>query len=265
MESEALTARLTPEGFGLKVAKGQKLIALAGNPNVGKSTVFNALTGLKQHTGNWPGKTVDTAQGSFTYRQASFLLVDLPGTYSLLAHSLEEEIARDFLCLGKPEVTIVVLDATALERNLNLALQVMEITPRVVVCVNLIDEAQKKNIKIDFAILEKELGVPVVATAARQGKGLELLKESIYNVAFGKVKCRPKQIVYSPEIEEAVQLLLPLIKKLGLDKHFNPRWIALRFLEGDEKLIAAIDRYLSLPDREYVREEATGYLYEQLG
>lgn len=264
MESEDLATRLNPEHFGLNVREGQKVIALAGNPNVGKSTVFNALTGLKQHTGNWPGKTVDNAQGSFTYRNASFLLVDLPGTYSILAHSVEEEIARDFLCFGNPDVTIVVLDATALERNLNLALQVMEITSRVVVCVNLIDEAKKKNIKINFNILQEELGVPVVATAARQGEGLDILKEKIYNVAFDKEKCRPRQIIYSREIEDAVSVLLPMIKNLGLDKHFNPRWIALRFLEGDQKLIASISQYLSLQSREFAREEVTGDLYEQL-
>jgi len=137
-------SRVLREHFGINPEPGQYVIALAGNPNVGKSTVFNALTGLRQHTGNWPGKTVDNAQGTFTYRNKPFLLVDLPGTYSILAHTVEEQVARDFICFGEPNATIVVLDATSLERNLNLALQVMEITSNVVVCVNLMDEARKK-------------------------------------------------------------------------------------------------------------------------
>lgn len=157
--------RVQREMFGIHTKGQEWVIALAGNPNVGKSTVFNSLTGLRQHTGNWPGKTVDNAQGTYTYKNQQFLLVDLPGTYSLLAQSVEEEIARDFICFGKPDATVVVLDATALERNLNLALQIMEITSRVVICVNLMDEARKKGIKIDLQALRKELGVPVVATS----------------------------------------------------------------------------------------------------
>ena len=148
---------LWEDRFRISLADGQIGIALAGNPNVGKSTIFNALTGLHQHTGNWPGKTVDNAQGGFLYQQKSFLLVDLPGTYSLLAHTVEEQIARDFLCFAYPDVTIVVLDATCLERNLNLALQVFEITPKVIVCLNLMDEAEKKRLMIDVPSLEREI------------------------------------------------------------------------------------------------------------
>jgi len=175
---------LWQDRFGISLATGQFGVALAGNPNVGKSTIFNALTGLHQHTGNWPGKTVDNAQGSFQFQQKSFLLVDLPGTYSLLAHTVEEQIARDFLCFASPDVTVVVLDATCLERNLNLALQVFEITPKVIICLNLMDEARKKNIMIDVPSLERELGVPVVAAAARQGKGLPELQEKILQVVL---------------------------------------------------------------------------------
>lgn len=156
------------------------LIALAGNPNVGKSTVFNNLTGLKQHTGNWPGKTVTNAQGRYIYKDKEFILVDLPGTYSLRANSPEEEVARDFICHGKPDVTIVVMDATCLERNLNLLLQTLEITNQVVVCVNLMDEAKRKKIHIDIDGLSKELGVPVVGTSARNNKGLKELMEAVY-------------------------------------------------------------------------------------
>ncbi|UWG95921.1 50S ribosome-binding GTPase [Dehalobacter sp. DCM] len=239
-------SRVLREHFGITAKNDQMVIALAGNPNVGKSTVFNALTGLRQHTGNWPGKTVDNAQGTFTYRNKSFLLVDLPGTYSILAHTVEEEIARDFICFGKPDVTVVVLDATSLERNLNLALQVIEITSQVIICVNLIDEAKKKKISIDFAGLEKDLGVPVVATAARQGEGLNDLKEAVYQVTLGPKSGQPKQIQYCREIEDTVEMLLPKIEQLKVGQFLNSRWIALRFLDGDEKLIDNISRHLDL-------------------
>ncbi|MBP2637959.1 MAG: feoB 4 [Firmicutes bacterium] len=237
--------RVLREHFGIAAALGQYVIALAGNPNVGKSTVFNALTGLRQHTGNWPGKTVDNAQGTFTYRQKPFLLVDLPGTYSILAHTVEEQVARDFICFGQPNATLVVLDATCLERNLNLALQVMEITPNVVVCVNLMDEARKKNIAIDLPALEKELGVPVVPTAARKGEGLDTLRETLYQVSTGARKSIPRQLVYSQAVEEAVEKLVPTIQRL-IDHKLNPRWVALRLLDGDKAFIESISRHLEL-------------------
>ncbi|MBE6904539.1 MAG: ferrous iron transporter B [Ruminococcaceae bacterium] len=155
-------------------------VALAGNPNVGKSTVFNTLTGLKQHTGNWTGKTVECAYGNYTYRDKNFKIVDLPGTYSLYASSLEEEITRDYLYSKEAEVTVVVTDATCLERNLNLVLQCLEITDNVIVCVNLIDEAEKKGIHIDIEKLSELLNVPVIQTAARSQKGMNELCEAIY-------------------------------------------------------------------------------------
>lgn len=237
--------RVLREHFGIVSAPGQYVIALAGNPNVGKSTVFNALTGLRQHTGNWPGKTVDNAQGTFTYQKKPFLLVDLPGTYSILAHTVEEQVARDFICFGQPDVTLVVLDATCLERNLNLALQVMEITSHVVVCVNLIDEARKKQIAIDVPVLEKELGVPVVATAARKGEGLVQLRETLYQVSTGMRKSKPRQLVYSPSVEDAVKQLTPSIQRL-IDNKLNSRWVALRLLDGDKAFIESINRHLEL-------------------
>ena len=162
---------------------GERVMALAGNPNVGKSTVFNALTGLNQHTGNWPGKTVASAQGVCTHGGESIVLVDIPGTYSLMAHSAEEEVARDFLCFGAPDAVMVVCDATCLERNLNLVLQTIEITPRVVVCVNLLDEARKKGLHPDLPLLARRLGVPVVGASARQGEGLEALMDAALAVA----------------------------------------------------------------------------------
>ena len=150
-----------------RAAPDDKVVALAGNPNVGKSTVFNSLTGLNQHTGNWPGKTVTNAQGKYRHRDKNFIMVDIPGTYSLMANSAEEEVARDFVCFGKPDATVVVTDATCLERNLNLVLQTLEITDQVVVCVNLIDEAKRKKISINFNELSKRLGVPVIPTNTR--------------------------------------------------------------------------------------------------
>ena len=146
------------------------VVALVGNPNVGKSTVFNALTNLHQHTGNWPGKTVSTARGTYTYRDTAYTLVDLPGTYSLHPGSAEEEVTRDYLLTGEADVTLVVVDATCLARNLALVLQILEIAWPVVVCVNLLDEAAKKHIRVDLAALESRLGCPVVGTAARIGK-----------------------------------------------------------------------------------------------
>ena len=236
---------LWQDHFGISLADGQFGVALAGNPNVGKSTIFNALTGLHQHTGNWPGKTVDNAQGGFQYQQKSFLLVDLPGTYSLLAHTVEEQIARDFLCFASPDVTVVVLDATCLERNLNLALQVFEITPKVIVYLNLMDEAQKKRLTIDVPSLERELGVPVVATAARQGEGLTELQEKILQVASGSLLTNPRQILYSSEVEKAVKHLLPMVGSLA-NNALSPRWLALRLLDGDRSFLESLSSYLGV-------------------
>ncbi|ABW19522.1 ferrous iron transport protein B [Alkaliphilus oremlandii] len=195
------------ESFNIKLNSDDEfVIALAGNPNVGKSTVFNALTGLNQHTGNWPGKTVSNARGSYTYRDKKFILVDLPGTYSLSPNSVEEEIARDFICLGNPDATIVVVDATCLERNLNLVLQIMEHTNNVVLCVNLMDEAKRKGIRIDLEALEIELGIPVIGTSARKKEGLNLLIERTYNVILKEEIVSPKNIAYkdAAETEDAV-------------------------------------------------------------
>jgi ferrous iron transport protein B len=192
--------------FGTQTAAGELLVALAGNPNTGKSTVFNALTGLRQHTGNWPGKTVARAEGSFTSHGARFRIVDLPGTYSLHAGSADEEVARDFLIGGGPDVTVVVVDGTRLERNLNLVLQVLEITDRVVVCVNLLDEARRHGITLDLPALERALGVPVAGTSARSGEGLRELIERLHEVATGAVQPRPYRIPDLPPPAERWKL-----------------------------------------------------------
>ena len=225
-----------------KTSNNQVVVALAGNPNTGKSTIFNELTGLKQHTGNWPGKTVTNAKGFHKRKDKEFIIVDLPGTYSLLANSVEEEVARDFICFAKPDATIVVVDATCLERNLNLVLQVIEITNRVILCVNLLDEAEKKHIKIDLKKLSDELGIPVVGTVARSRKGLEELMDTVYNVCTKKIIPSPKPTIYTETIETEIQKILNMIKPIVPDG-FNPRWIALRLLDGETDILDKITHY----------------------
>lgn len=212
------------------------VVALVGNPNTGKSTVFNALTGLKQHTGNWPGKTVALAVGVYRHAGKEITLVDLPGVYSLSPLSPEERVARDFLCFGRPEVTVVVVDATCLERHLHLVLQVLEMTPKAIVCVNLVDEAKKKGILVDAERLGRLLGVPAVPTAARRGDGLGELKEAIAGVVDGRIPTAPVRIEYPPPIEEAVASLSSALAPL-LEEGRDARWVALRLLEGDEAVL----------------------------
>jgi len=228
--------------MGLDMQDWDYVVALAGNPNTGKSTVFNALTGLRQHTGNWPGKTVSRAEGGFVFGDKHFKLVDLPGTYSLLATSLDEEVARDFILFGQPDVTIVVVDATRLERNLNLVLQVLEITDRVVVCLNLMDEAKRHGLQVDERRLARDLGVPVVPTAARSKQGFEQLLQTISDVATGRTVCNPHRFQNEPpRLKQATQILVEQLNQTypGLP---NARWVALRLLDGDETLIEAIQK-----------------------
>lgn len=222
---------------------GRFVVALAGNPNTGKSTVFNALTGRRQHTGNWPGKTVVTARGYYTFDSAKFVVVDLPGTYSLLTSSVEEEVATEFLIAGRPDVTVVVTDATCLERNLNLALQIIEMTPRVVVCVNLVDEALKKGIQVNTDLLSRDLGVPVVPAAARSGLGLGRLKKTVHDVATGARVPQPPPVPYSERVSRAIGLLAPAIVDLGFDNR-TARWLAVRLLDSDGPARAAVLRFL---------------------
>ena len=226
--------------LGIQLDRWDHLVALAGNPNTGKSTVFNALTGLRQHTGNWPGETVARAEGGFTLKGTRVKLVDLPGTYSLQAGSADEEVARDFVLFGQPDVTVVVVDATRLERNLNLVLQIREITDRVVVCLNLMDEARRHGIGIDVPRLERELGVPVVPTVARRGDGIPELLEAIHGVATGALQAAPFQIRNPPpEVSAAVNALVEPIRRAHPELP-NARWVALRLLNADERVEAAV-------------------------
>jgi ferrous iron transport protein B len=238
-ESCAVYRAASLKKLGVNMEEHDFIVALAGNPNTGKSTVFNALTGLRQHTGNWPGKTVTRAEGAFEFEGKRYKIVDLPGTYSLLSTSVDEEVARNFLLFGKPDVALVVVDATRLERNLNLALQVLEITDRVVLCVNLMDEARRHGIQIDDRALARDLGIPVVRVAARQGEGLPALLEALSSVATGKTICRPFRLQNEPAaIREVLHNLVQEIQQTY--PHLpNARWVALRLLDGDERLAEA--------------------------
>lgn len=251
LTSQSTGASVLTNDLVIEHSSDEKIIALAGNPNVGKSTVFNALTGLNQHTGNWPGKTVASAQGKYRHKDRSFILVDIPGTYSLMANSVEEEIARDFICFGEADACVVVADATCLERNLNLVLQTLEISPNVVVCVNLMDEARRKKISIDLEGLSRELGVPVIGTSARSGKGLDNLMDAVYELVFRNASSLQEsaaaclQINYGEAVEEAIAVLEPAVKKI-LAGRLNSRWLALRLIEGDISLLEAMKKYLNL-------------------
>lgn len=218
--------------MGVRVDSFDYVLALMGNPNTGKSTVFNALTGLRQHTGNWTGKTVARMEGAFEFNGRRYKIVDLPGTYSLLSASVDEEIARDFVLFARPDAVIVVVDATVLERNLNLVLQVLEITDRVVVCLNLMDEAERKGIGVDYRALSRELGVPVVPTAARQGVGLGLLVQTVAELVQGRIRTAPRQVKVEEEIEQSLAELVPAVLQ-AYPELPNARWVAMRLLDGD--------------------------------
>lgn len=244
LTNSAVGIKAVDSGLVIKrLSPDDKVVALAGNPNVGKSTVFNSLTGMNQHTGNWPGKTVTNAQGYCSSSKHSYVMVDIPGTYSLMAHSAEEEVARNFICFGEPDAVVVVCDATCLERNLNLVLQTIEISSNVVVCVNLLDEAKRKNIHIDMEALSEKLGVCVVGSVARKKKSLVNLMNSIDNILDNKASKNPLKVIYSREIEDAISSIEPIVKN-KVNGRLNSRWLSLKLLDQDESLVNEIRAYL---------------------
>ena len=246
--------------------KNTYTVALAGNPNVGKSTIFNSLTGMHQHTGNWTVKTVANATGETIINDKEFTFVDIPGTYSIMSNSEEEEIARDYICFGNPDVTVIVVDSTCLERNLNLVYQIMEITDNIIVCVNLLDEAKKKKIKVDLKKLEDLLGVPVVGTIAREKQTLENLKNTIYKVCEGEIRPHTKTVRYEQEIEENLEKIVGALYTDSLKNEYSEkrniatdieveenkiskklyRWIAIKLIDGEEKILKSIQENLEL-------------------
>ena len=241
-------------------------VALAGNPNVGKSSVFNRLTGSRQHTGNWAGKTVVNARGSCRSGKRNYDMVDIPGTYSLLARSAEEELARDFICFGGADAVVLVCDGTNLPRSMNLLLQVMESTPRVLLCVNLMDEVQRKEIRLDLPLLARRLGIPVIGISSREkGSRGQLLQ------ALDAMPDTPPETVFQPvypaAVEAAVSKLLPVAAPLCSGK-LCPRWLSLRLLEGDGSILKQADRFLdgAVTQSAALREELArqrAYLKEQ--
>ena len=220
-------------------------IALSGNPNVGKSTVFNALTGLKQHTGNWTGKTVDIASGEYEYKEKIYTIIDVPGTYSLTPHSKEECVSRDFLCFSEYDKILVVCDASSLERNLYFIEQVKELEKEIVVAVNLLDEAKKKGISINLDLLSYELGVTVIGLEARNNIGIEELK----CVLSGKSKKQIKPIKYQKEVEDALEIVFSTIFKYNFDG-LSKRWLSLRLLDGDNEFFKSLKEYMGYDIRE---------------
>ena len=241
-------------GISLEERVKRKVIALAGNPNVGKSTVFNALTGLRQHTGNWAGKTVSSAIGENKRGKGKYLIADIPGTYSLVAHSPEEEVARNFICFGKPDVTVVVCDATCLERNLNLVLQICEVNERVLLCINLLDEAERNGISIDMPLLSSRLGIDVVGIVARRKKSLDALLDKLDEALKTKEVRTVRKIEYPESIERAASIVEKVIKK-RLCGMIDARWAALRLLEGERSICREIEKLCANENGKYKIDE----------
>lgn len=247
LSKNSTSRKILSSDKGLGGKKVEYEIALAGNPNVGKSTVFNALTGLNQHTGNWPGKTVGSAQGYYEYQDSRIKVVDLPGTYSLLSNSEEEEIARDYICFNNPDLVVVIADATNLERNLNLFFQIAEITEKVILCINLIDEAKKKDIIIEYKEITAQIGPCVVLSTARDNIGIEELKAKVDREINGK-RSYFSHIKYDPDVEEGIYAIKDILRDELSINDTKLTWISLRFVEGNKNIVNRIKEKLAISD-----------------
>lgn len=219
----------------------KEVMALAGNPNVGKSTIFNALTGARQHVGNWPGKTVEQKKGYFELNGEKIEVVDLPGTYSLTAYSIEETVARDFIIKDKPDVVIDILDASNIERNLYLTLQILELTDRVVVALNKTDIAKAQGVEIDAEKLSQLLGVPVIPLIATHKSGIERLVKTAFDIAKGEKKTTPLEIEYNRAVEGRIEKIELMLKSLPLEG-YPLRWLAIKLLEMDSAAVELVKK-----------------------
>ena len=219
------------------MAKREIVIALAGNPNSGKTTVFNNLTGAKQHVGNWPGVTVEKKEGSYSFRGYSIKVVDLPGVYSLTAYSPDEVVARNFVIDEKPDVVVDIVDASNLERNLYLAVQIMEMGAPLIIALNMMDAAESRRYKIDIEAISKEMGVSVIPMVANRNKGTDELMEEIISVAERKTEASGVRIEYGREVENEISRLEEAISESALASKYSPKWLAVKLLEGDEEVI----------------------------
>ena len=219
--------------------KTEIIVALEGNPNVGKSTLFNALTGMRQHVGNWPGKTVEKKEGICKYRGKTFRIVDLPGTYSLTAYSIEEMIARDFIIHEKPDVVVNIVDASNLERNLYLTLQTLELTNKVVIALNMVDVAEARGLEIDVQKLSEMLGVPVIPTVADKRRGIDNLLSVILDVVEGRIQTKPCKLDFGHHIEKQIREIEKALGDVDLKEH-PPRWLAIKLLENDSEVVEIV-------------------------
>ena len=224
------------------MTKKEVTVALAGNPNSGKSTVFNNLTGARQHVGNWPGVTVAKKEGSCNFKGYKIRVVDLPGVYSLTAYSLDEVIARDYVVDGKPDVVVDVVDASNLERNLYLAVQLLEMDANLVIALNMMDVAESRGYEIDVARLSHLLGVPVVPLVAARNQGTPELLQTILDVGEGNVWVNGIHVQYGHDVEAEITKLEKLVSGNPLAKSYSPRWLAVKLLEGDEEIIRKVRR-----------------------
>ena len=227
------------------MVKREIVIALAGNPNSGKTTVFNNLTGAKQHVGNWPGVTVEKKEGSCSFRGRSLKVVDLPGVYSLTAYSPDEVVARNFVIDEKPDVVVDIVDASNLERNLYLAVQIMEMGAPLIIALNMMDEAESRRYKIDIEAISKEMGVSVIPMVANRNKGTDELLEEIVKVAEGRTEASGVRIEYGREVENEISRLEEAISESPLASKYSPKWLAVKLLEGDEEVIKKFEEVRS--------------------